>query len=87
MKWHTSDEFAPLMLVMSGPKKYKRVATLWDAANMLTACWPTDDGEEYFTAIRACRDALHGDVPAEDAREALIRAANEAGIPVISVAH
>ncbi|TAY61548.1 DUF982 domain-containing protein [Rhizobium ruizarguesonis] len=49
--------------------------------------WPVDDGEEYLIAIRACRDAIHGEVPSEDAREALIRAADEAGISVITVVH
>ncbi|MBX5048979.1 DUF982 domain-containing protein [Rhizobium lentis] len=87
MKWHTPGEFCPLMLVVNGPEKYKLVASLCEAAQMLTACWPLDDGEEYLTAIMVCRNAIHGDVPAEDAREALIRAAKEAGIPVITVVH
>ncbi|WEA24052.1 DUF982 domain-containing protein [Rhizobium binxianense] len=87
MKWHTPGEFCPLMLVVSGPEKYKLVASLWEAANMLMACWPIDDGEEYLTAVMACRDAIRGDISAEDAREALIRAAKEAGIPVITVVH
>ncbi|MBB3138414.1 hypothetical protein FHS26_006192 [Rhizobium pisi] len=87
MKWHITEGFTPLMLVVSGPEKYKLVATLWDAAQLLTACWPIDDGDEYLIAIRACRDAIHGDISAEDAREALIRAADEAGIPVITVVH
>ncbi|MGO7897936.1 DUF982 domain-containing protein [Rhizobium ruizarguesonis] len=87
MKWHTSGEFAPLMLVVSGPEKYKLVATLGQAAEMLMDGWPVDDGEEYLIAIRACRDAIHGEVPSEDAREALIHAADEAGISVITVVH
>lgn len=82
MKWRTSEEFAPLMLVVSGSEKYKLVATLFQAAEMLTVSWPIDDGEEYLTAIRAC---LHGEIPAQDARAALIRAADEASIPVITV--
>ncbi|ASR10849.1 MULTISPECIES: DUF982 domain-containing protein [Rhizobium] len=85
MKWHTSGEFTPLMLVVSGSEKYKLVATLFQAAEMLTASWPVDDGEEYLIAIRACRNAIHGEIPAQDARAALIRAADEAGIPVITV--
>ncbi|NKJ71337.1 DUF982 domain-containing protein [Rhizobium leguminosarum bv. viciae] len=87
MKWHTSGEFAPLMLVVSGPEKYKLVATLGQAAEMLMDSWRVDDGEEYLIAIRACRDAIHGEVPSEDAREALIHAADEAGISVITVVH
>ncbi|RUM06650.1 DUF982 domain-containing protein [Rhizobium chutanense] len=87
MKWCTSGEFAPLMLVVSGPEKYKLVATLGQAAEMLTVGWPIDDGDEYLIAIRACRDAIHGEIPAQDARAALIRAADEAGISVITVVH
>ena len=87
MKWCTSEEFAPLMLVVSGPEKYKLVATLVQAAEMLTLGWPIDDGDEYLIAIRACRDAIHGEIPARDARAALIRAANEAGISVITAVH
>ena len=85
MKWHTSAQFTPLMLVVSGSEKYKLVATLFQAAEMLTVSWPIDDGEEYLIAIRACRNAIHGEIPAQDARAALIRAADEAGIPVITV--
>lgn len=85
MNWRTSGEFAPLMLVVSGSEKYKLVATLFQAAEMLTVGWPIDDGEEYLIAIRACRNAIHGEIPAQDARAALIRAADEAGIPVITV--
>ncbi|MEI1248204.1 DUF982 domain-containing protein [Rhizobium aouanii] len=85
MNWHTSGQFAPLMLVVNGPEKYKLVETLCQAAEMLTVGWPIDDGEEYLIAIRACRNAIHGEIPAEDARAALIRAADEAGIRVITV--
>ncbi|ACE89980.1 hypothetical protein AMC90_CH00937 [Rhizobium phaseoli] len=87
MKWCTSEEFAPLMLVVSGPERYKLVATLVQAAEMLTVGWPIDDGDEYLIAIRACRMAIHGEIPAEDARAALIRAADEAGISVITAVH
>ena len=87
MKWCTSEEFAPLMLVVSGPERYKLVATLVQAAEMLTVGWPIDDGDEYLIAIRACRKAIHGEIPAEDARAALIRAADEAGISVITAVH
>ncbi|TAT74816.1 DUF982 domain-containing protein (plasmid) [Rhizobium ruizarguesonis] len=87
MRWHTSGEFTALMLVVNGSEKYRLVATLWEVAGMLTAHWPIDDGDEYFTAIKACRDAIHASVPVEAARAALIRAADEAGISVITVVH
>jgi len=51
----------------------------------LISDWPTDDGEEYVVAIRACLDALHDVIPPEAVREALIRAAAEERILYISV--
>ncbi|CDM62424.1 MULTISPECIES: DUF982 domain-containing protein [Rhizobium] len=83
----TSGEFVPLMLVMSGPEKYRLVRSIGDAADALIRAWPIDDGEDYVVAVRACLDALHGKISARDAREALIRAAEEAGISVITVVH
>ncbi|OHV22910.1 MULTISPECIES: DUF982 domain-containing protein [Rhizobium] len=87
MEWCISEEFVPLMLVVSGPEKYKLVASLVQAAEMLTVGWPIDDGDEYLIAIRACRDAIRGEIPADDARAALIRAADEAGMSVITAVH
>jgi len=40
-----------------------------------------------MAAVKTCLDAIYGNVPAKVARAALIRAAEEAGIPVIAVAH
>jgi len=51
----------------------------------LISDWPSDDGEEYVMAIRACLDALNDVIPPEAAREALIRAAAEERILYISV--
>ena len=58
-----------------------------DVAEALIGTWPSDDGEEYVIAVRACLEAIHGNLSPNEARNALIRAAEEAGIPVISVAH
>ncbi|MBB2680597.1 UNVERIFIED_ORG: ABC-type sugar transport system substrate-binding protein [Rhizobium esperanzae] len=40
-----------------------------------------------MAAVKACLDAIYGNIPAKAARDALIRAAEEAGIPVIAIAH
>jgi len=87
MKWHRSDHFAPLMLVMGGREKYRLVGSLREVAEALIGDWPSDDGEEYMEAVKACLDAIHGKLSAQEAREALIRAADEAGIPVIRAVH
>ncbi|RDJ03031.1 DUF982 domain-containing protein [Rhizobium grahamii] len=73
------------MLVMCGPQKYLSISSLRHVAEALILAWPSDDGDEYVSAVKACLDAIEGRVPALEARGALIRAADEAGIPVITV--
>jgi hypothetical protein len=85
MKLHRSDQFPALTLVMSGTAKYKVVRTVRDAAETLIVDWPSDDGEEYVTAVRACLRALHNEIPPESVRAALIRAADEERIWYISL--
>ncbi|MDQ0562451.1 hypothetical protein QO004_004256 [Rhizobium mesoamericanum] len=87
MDWHRSEDFAPLMLVMSGKEEHRLVTSLREVAEALIVAWPTDDGEEYMAAVKICLDAIYGNIPAKAARAALIRAAEEAGIPVIAVVH
>ncbi|MGO7632676.1 DUF982 domain-containing protein [Rhizobium leguminosarum] len=85
--WHRSEDFAPLMLVINGEEKHRVVRSLSEIAEALVAAWPTGDGKEYIAAIKTCLDAIQGNIPAKVARAALIRAAEEAGIPVIAVVH
>jgi len=79
------DEFPALALVLTGQEKYRVVRTVSDAAEILISDWPTNEGEEYITAIRACLDAFHQVVPPTVVRTALIRAANAVRISHISV--
>jgi hypothetical protein len=85
--WHRSEDFAPLMLVMSGHENHRLIRSLGEIAEALVAAWPTDDGMEYVAAVKTCLDAIQGTIPAKAARTALIRAAEEAGIPVIAFVH
>lgn len=85
MKGHTSRDFPAIRLVLRGRQKYRLVRTVWDAAELLVYSWPSEDGEEYVTAVRTCLDAFHDVVPAEAVRDALIRAANEERISHISL--
>ncbi|MGO6984295.1 DUF982 domain-containing protein [Rhizobium leguminosarum] len=87
VNWRRSDDFAPLVLVMSGQERSRLVRSLGEVAKTLVVGWPTDDGKEYIEAVRSCLDAIRGNVPAKTARAALIRAAEEAGIPVIALIH
>lgn len=85
--WHRREDFAPLMLVVSGQEERRLVRCLCDVADVLVNAWPTDDGEEYIAAVKTCVDAILGNIQPKAARAALIRAAEEAEIPVIAVVH
>ncbi|QKK26960.1 DUF982 domain-containing protein [Rhizobium hidalgonense] len=85
MCWNTSSAFAPVGLALPRPATRKIVRTLGDAARILMKDWPSDDGEEYVAAVKACVDAISGKIAPEQFREALLRAAGEAGIAAITV--
>ncbi|EGE55655.1 hypothetical protein RHECNPAF_890067 [Rhizobium etli CNPAF512] len=87
INWHGGKDFAPLTLVVGDRAKPRLIRSLREVAEVLIVAWPTDDGEEYMAAVKACLDAIYGNIPAKAARDALIRAAEEAGIPVIAIAH
>ena len=87
MDWDTSSAFTPVGLALRGKAAHKIVRTLGDGAHILIKDWPSDDGEEYVTAIKACVDAINGQIAPEQFREALLRAANEAGIAALTVVH
>jgi len=61
----------------------RRVNSVHQAAELLLEHWPVGNGEDYVAAVRICLEAMLGDVPPETVREALIRAAREAGISVM----
>ena len=61
------------------------VPTLGDVAHLLMKEWPSDDGEEYMAAVKACVDAISGRMDPEQFREALLRAACEEGIATLTV--
>lgn len=85
MTWDTSHEFAALRLIVRGRSRCNVVRSVRDAAKMLIVDWPSADGEDYIIAVRACLEAYDRKIPAEQARAAFIRAANEERIPHFSV--
>lgn len=85
MCWNTSSAFTPVGFALRGPKSRKIVWTLGDAARLLMNDWPSDDGEEYMAAVKACVDAITGKIAPEQFREVLLRAADEAGIRTLSL--
>ncbi|WSH19076.1 DUF982 domain-containing protein [Rhizobium ruizarguesonis] len=87
MNWNTSSVFTPVGLALRGPATHKVVRTLGDAAYILIQDWPSVDGEEYVAAVKACVDAMSGQIGPEQFREAFLRAADEAGIAALTVVH
>ncbi|AGS21430.1 DUF982 domain-containing protein [Rhizobium etli] len=85
MCWNTSSAFTPVALALRGPATRKIVRTLGDAAHLLINDWPSDDDEEYVSAVKACVDAISGKIDPARFREALLRAADEAGIAALTV--
>ncbi|MBB3592556.1 hypothetical protein FHX08_002900 [Rhizobium sp. BK529] len=85
MKWDTSAEFAPLILVFKDRGERMTVRTVGEAANALMRDWPSDDGEEFLSAVKACLDVMTGKADADRLREAIMRAADEADVTVITV--
>ena len=85
MCWNTSSAFTPVGIVLRDTATRRVVRTLGDAAHLLMKDWPSDDGEEYVAADKACVDAITGKILPEEFRQILLRAANEAGIAALAV--
>ena len=85
MSSNMSHQFPALWILMSVGERYKLIESVDEAAQLLIDHWPSHEGCEYMGALAVCRDALLGAVPAAEAREALIRAADEALISYICV--
>ncbi len=59
---------------------------VYDALDFLENEWPLRHGERHDRAVKACRRALNGIVPAVIAREAFMAACLEAGMPAVMAA-
>jgi hypothetical protein len=78
------SRFEPIILVFAERKDRKVIRTARDAAEVLLREWPTDDGEEFFVAVKTCLDVIAGKAEPEKLHEAIVRAAYEAGIATIT---
>ncbi len=87
MKWDTSASFDPVILVFKDENRRLIVRTVGEAANALMREWPSDDGEEFLSAVKACLDVMTGKAGADELRAAIIRAADEAGVTALAVLH
>lgn len=77
--------FAPIGLKFHNSQPQMIVRNLTDAARVLIEDWPLDDGEDYVIAVKACADALIGEVSPEEFRQSLLNAALEAGVCALSL--
>ena len=67
--------------------RMRTVTSVGEAAEVLLHDWPeAGRGEAYRGALHACYEALEGELDVEDARDAFIAAAQEAGIFVRAAA-
>lgn len=64
---------------------YRTISTTEEAARVLTGDWPIEHGEALLDACRVCMDVLEGKKEPEAAREAFLKAAEEAGVFIRSV--
>ncbi|WP_326492034.1 DUF982 domain-containing protein [Rhizobium leguminosarum] len=84
MRFDMVRKFPTIILVFAEGKDRKVIRTAHEAAQLLLKEWPTDDGEEFLTAVRICLEVLTGEREPEQLHEAIVRAAYEAGIAVIT---
>ncbi|MBY3591367.1 DUF982 domain-containing protein [Rhizobium bangladeshense] len=82
---NTSSAFTPVGLALRERSTRKIIRTLGDAARVLMKDWPRNDGDEYVAAVKACVDAIGGNLAPEQFRQVFLRAADEAGILTLNV--
>ncbi|MBW9054547.1 DUF982 domain-containing protein [Rhizobium mesosinicum] len=87
MKLDMSTEIDQVILIFKDPGRRLIVRTVHEAANALIKEWPSDDGEEFLSAVKACLDVMVGKASRTELRSAILRAANEAGVAAVAVLH
>ncbi|MBB3659795.1 hypothetical protein FHX15_005063 [Rhizobium sp. BK650] len=87
MKLDLPTEIDQVVLIFKDPSRRLVVRTVHEAANALIKEWPSDDGEEFLSAVKACLDVMIGKASSTELRSAILRAANEAGVAAVAVLH
>ncbi|MBX4926518.1 DUF982 domain-containing protein [Rhizobium binae] len=85
MEWNASRRIEPIILIFTDTGRRRIIRTAREAAEILIKEWPLDDGEEFLDAVKTCLDVIVGESEPDQLREAMIRAANEAGLSAITV--
>lgn len=76
--------FKALYLQLHGPGGYRHVNTVQDAAECLLNLWPTQEGPAFEEAVRVALDGMAGRVAPEDVIAAMVEAAEEAGVRMLT---
>jgi hypothetical protein len=79
--------FRVVLLELHGVGKYRRISTVAEAERCLSEHWPADKqhGEAFTAALLACEAAIDGVGSGGAVREALIAAAGEADIFIVTM--
>lgn len=59
---------------------YRTISSTAEAARVLLEDWPVDEGAAWSVAQQKCLAALEGGIDHEEARQAFLKAAEEAGV-------
>ncbi|HEX5933820.1 MAG TPA: DUF982 domain-containing protein [Pseudorhizobium sp.] len=73
---------SPVIISVGEPPVETAISTLQAAAWAMIEDWPLDDGPALDVALAACTGAVEGKRKPEEARNAFVAAASEAGILV-----
>ncbi|MGX5723099.1 DUF982 domain-containing protein [Shinella zoogloeoides] len=73
--WNRPVTFETMTLGM-----YRTITSTTEAARVLLEDWPVDEGVAWARAQQKCLSALEGGIDHEEARQAFLLAADEAGV-------
>jgi hypothetical protein len=77
------DWLVPVSVELHGPGDHDLIFCTRDAAHCLLEDWPVEDGESFHAALRTFMLVMDGRAEPEEARNAFVTAAEEAGLVVI----
>lgn len=70
----------PVTLELGRIGAYRRITNAREAAECLMTTWPLNRGRRHQHAVDTCLKALEGETSADDARQALVAAAEESDV-------
>jgi hypothetical protein len=70
----------PVSIALEGPEEFVTIATTQAASWALIEDWPTEEGIALDRALTICAEVMKGKRSGEEARQAFVDAAHEAGI-------